>query len=314
MKKTIVTGGAGFIGSHLVEELVRRDYSVTVIDDLSSGSVDNLSSLLSENKIELVQETITNLSVLQKLFTGVDCVFHQAAIGSVPRSVAYPEIFHDVNITGTFNVLLAARDNNVSKVVYASSSSVYGDTPTLPKKEDMIPEPLSPYAVTKLTGEYYCKVFQKVYNLPTVCLRYFNVYGPRQNPHSQYAAAIPLFIKNCRENNPPVIFGDGEQTRDFTFVYDVVQANILAAESDAAGVYNVSQGERITINRLVEYIIEKTGADVRPVYTQERPGDILHSLAEISRAKTFGYQPEFDLQTGLERTIRYYDEELQQSE
>ena len=200
-------------------------------------------------------------------------------------------------------MLLAAKANGVKKVIYASSSSVYGDTPTLPKKEDMPPNPQSPYAVTKLAGEYYCQVFHRVYGLPTVCLRYFNVYGPRQDPNSQYAAVIPRFIQRVLNNQPPVIFGDGEQTRDFTFVRDVVEANILAAESDATGVFNIGRGERVSINELARLIVVLAGISVEPVHETPRPGDIRHSLADISKARQFGYNPGYDLEEGLRETI-----------
>jgi UDP-glucose 4-epimerase len=201
------------------------------------------------------------------------------------------------------NVLLAARDAGVKKVVYASSSSVYGDTPTLPKRKDMPPNPQSPYAVTKLAGEYYCQVFRQVYGLPTVCLRYFNVYGPRQDPNSQYAAVIPRFVHRAVNSKPPVIFGDGEQTRDFTFVKDTVEATILAAETDATGVCNIGRGERISINRLAELVIKLVGNSVEPAHEEPRPGDIKHSLADISRARQFGYNPRYDLEEGLRQTI-----------
>jgi UDP-glucose 4-epimerase len=206
-------------------------------------------------------------------------------------------------------VLLAARDNGVKKVIYASSSSVYGDTPTLPKKEDMSPNPQSPYAVTKLAGEYYCRVFHQVYGLPTVCLRYFNVYGPRQDPSSQYAAVIPIFIRKVLDNKPPIIFGDGEQTRDFTFVKDVVDVNILAAESDVTGVYNIGRGERLSINRLTKLVIRLVGNSVEPVHEEPRAGDVKHSLADISKARQFGYNPRYNLEEGLRETIRVMREE-----
>ena len=222
MGKVVVTGGAGFIGSHLAEELSKRGHKVAILDNLFTGKRENVEPLLKEGKVEFIQGSITDSPLLYKLFQDVSYVFHEAAIPSVPRSVENPQAAHEANITGTLNVLLAAKDTGVKKVIYASSSSVYGDTPTLPKKEDMPPNPLSPYAVTKLSGEYYCRVFHRVYGLPTVCLRYFNVYGPRQDPASQYAAVIPRFINRILENKPPIIFGDGEQTRDFTFVKDVV--------------------------------------------------------------------------------------------
>ena len=307
-KKVVVTGGAGFIGSCLAEELVKRGYYVTVLDDLSSGKIDNIEELISKKNVDFLQGSVTNFPLLSELFQNTQYVFHQAAIPSVPRSVDSPQFSNEANITGTLNVLLAARDNHVDKVIYASSSSVYGDTQTLPKRENMLPSPLSPYAVTKLAGEYYCRVFHQVYGLPTVCLRYFNVYGSRQDPNSQYAAVIPRFIKRSREGNPPVIFGDGEQTRDFTFVKDAVEANILAAQSDACGVFNISRGESITINQLAELIIELVGNRVEPIHQEPRPGDIRHSVADISKAKAFGYEPKYDLRTGLAETIRWFND------
>ncbi|MBA7527725.1 UDP-N-acetylglucosamine 4-epimerase [subsurface metagenome] len=308
MKKVIVTGGAGFIGSHLSEELARRDYHVVILDDLSTGKIENVELLLKKKNVEFIQGSVTDLPLLRKLFRGAYYVFHQAAIVSLPRSIENPQVCHEANTSGTLNMLLAARDRNVKKVVYASSSSVYGDTPTLPKRENMLPNPQSPYAVTKVAGEYYCSVFQQVYALPTVCLRYFNVYGPRQDPNSQYAAVIPRFIKRSREGNPPIIFGDGEQTRDFTFVKDTVEANTLAVESDACGVFNISRGESITINRLAKLIIELVGNEVEPIYQDPRPGDIRHSLADISKAKTFGYEPMYGLKDGLAETLRWFDD------
>ena len=303
MKRTVVTGGAGFIGSHLAEELASRGYYVVILDDLSTGRTENIEVLLQNKDVQFVQGSITNLPLLHKLFQGVESVFHQAAIPSVPRSIENPLLSHEVNVTGTLNVLLAARDNHIKKVIYASSSSVYGDTPTLPKREDMPPNPQSPYAVTKLAGEYYCRVFQEVYGLPTVCLRYFNVYGPRQDPNSQYAAVIPRFINRVSQGEPPVIYGDGEQTRDFTFVRDAVEANILAAESEATGVFNIGKGEKISINQLAELIISLAGSNLKPVHSEPRPGDIRHSLADISKAKAFGYTPRDDLEQGLRKLL-----------
>jgi UDP-glucose 4-epimerase len=307
----VITGGAGFIGSHLAEELLKRWCQVTIVDDLSTGKPENIKHLIepsshregSRNSAEFVHGSITDFALLKNVFQGIDNVFHQAAIPSVPRSVKDPQATHEVNITGTLNVLLAAKDNGVKKVIYASSSSIYGDTPTLPKKEDMSPNPQSPYAVTKLAGEYYCQVFNQVYGLPTVCLRYFNVYGPRQDPNSQYAAVIPKFIREVLDKRPPIIFGDGEQTRDFTFVKDVVEANILAAESHATGVYNIGGGERISINRLAELVIKLMGKSIEPIHGEPRPGDIKHSLADISKASQFGYNPKYNLEQGLRETI-----------
>ena len=314
----MVTGGAGFIGSHLAGELARRGYHVVILDDLSTGKKGNITALLSPtlhhpssithhtsrlSSVDFIEGSVTDLSLLQDVFRGADVVFHQAAVASVPRSIENPELTHRANLTGTLNVLLAGHDKDVKKVVYASSSSVYGDTPTLPTSEDMPPNPLSPYAVTKLAGEYYCQVFRQVYGLATVCLRYFNVYGPRQDPDSQYAAVVPRFIARVAAGQAPVIFGDGEQTRDFTFVADAVEANILAAESNATGVFNVGRGESTTINDLAEMLIGLMGKSVRPVHEGPRPGDPRHGLADISRATRLGYSPEYSLQRGLQETI-----------
>ena len=307
MKKVAVTGGAGFIGSHLAEELIRRGYYVTILDDLSTGKMDNIEGLLSNKNVDFIQGSVTDFPLLLELFQNTQYVFHQAAITSVPLSVDSPQFSHEANITGTLNVLLSARDNHVNKVIYASSCAVYGDTQTLPEREDMLPSPLSPYAVTKLAGEYYCWVFYQVYGLPTVCLRYFNVYGPRQDPSSAYAAVIPVFIKRTCEGNSPIVFGDGEQTRDFIFVKDAVEANILAAESDACGLFNISRGVSITINRLAELIVELVGNKVEPIHQGPRPGDIRHSLADVSKARAFGYEPKYDLKVGLAETIRWFN-------
>jgi UDP-glucose 4-epimerase len=304
--KVAVTGGAGFIGSHVAEELARRGYRVTIIDDLSTGKMENLETLSKNSNVEFIKGSVTDLAAMRKIFTGALFVFHLAALPSVHRSVEDPLAAHEVNATGTLNVLIAARDAGVKKVVYSSSSSVYGDTPKLPKREDMVPRPLSPYAVSKAAGESYCQVFEQVFNLPTASLRYFNVYGPRQDPNSQYAAVIPSFIKRTRAGEPPVIYGDGKQTRDFTFVKDVVTANILAAETGASGVYNIGRGERVTLNELARIVIKLSGRELTPVYEAERPGDIKHSLADISRAKGFGYHPEYDLAAGLKMVFEKF--------
>ena len=306
MKRIVVTGGAGFVGSHLTEELARRGYYVIILDDISTGKIENIELLLKKEAVEFIKGSITDLPLLRKLLQGVDYVFHQAAISSVLRSIENPQATHEVNATGTLNVLLAARDNGVRKVIYASSSSVYGDSPALPKIEDMAPNPQSPYAVAKLAGEFYCHVFHEVYGLPTVCLRYFNIYGPRQDPHSQYAAVIPKFIKRVSEKSPPIIFGDGEQTRDFTFIKDAVEANLLAAESNAAGIFNIGRGESISVNQLAGLTIKLMRNNVELIHTEPRPGDIRHSLADISRAKTFGYNPKYSLKEGLRETIRRF--------
>jgi len=310
MGKIVITGGAGFIGSHLAEELTRQGHHVIILDDLSTGKKENIEALLSKDNTEFIQGSITELPLLQKVFHGIHFVFHQAAVTSVTRSIKNPQPSHAVNATGTLNVLLAARENGVRKVIYASSSSVYGDTPTLPKKEDMPPNPQSPYAVSKLTGEYYCQVFQQVYALPTVCLRYFNVYGPRQDPDSPYAAVIPAFLRKLFQGDSPVIYGDGEQTRDFTFVKDVVAANILAAESKVTGIFNVGKGDRISINELAGLAIRLIGNSVEPIHKEPRPGDVRHSLADISQIKAFGYRPKFSLEEGLRETIRSFQDEI----
>jgi UDP-glucose 4-epimerase len=305
MSKVIVTGGAGFIGSNLAEKLADRGYRVVIVDNLTTGKMSNVETLLTGRRVEFIKGSITNLPFLKQVFTDSEYVFHQAAIPSVPRSIKNPRASHDANITGTLNVLLAARDKGVKKVVYASSSSVYGDTPVLPKVEDMPPSPQSPYAVMKLAGEQYCQVFQKIYGLSTVCLRYFNVYGPHQDPNSFYAAVVPLFINNCLAGRPPVIFGDGEQSRDFTFVKDVVEANILAAESTATGVFNIGSSRRVTINQLAQLAITLSGNKaIKAVYKEARLGDVIHSLADITRARTFGYQPRFSLEEGLQEVIK----------
>jgi len=301
-KRVAVTGGAGFIGSNLAEELATSN-NVIIIDDLSTGKKENIANLLQRDNVKFIQGSIVDLKLLKESFRGIDFVFHLAALPSVPRSIEDPRATNEVNITGTLNVLLAARDNNVNKVVYTSSSSVYGDTPTLPKSEDMPPNPQSPYALTKMVGEYYCRIFHQIYNLPTICLRYFNVYGPRQDPNSQYAAVIPRFIARVSQGKPPVIYGDGNQTRDFTYIKDAIQANLIAAEDSATGIFNIGRGERISINNLAKTILNIMGKDLQPVYEPPLPGDVRHSLADVSKARKIGYNPKYDLEAGLKQTI-----------
>ena len=302
--KVVVTGGAGFIGSNLAEELLKK-HEVTVIDNLSTGRIENLDQIM--NRINFIEGSITDLDLLKEAFSGSDTVFHQAAIPSVQRSVDNPIASNEANVEGTLKVLVAARDCGVRKVVYASSSSAYGDTPTLPKHEDMKPNPMSPYAISKLAGEYYCRVFSEVYGLKTASLRYFNVYGPRQNPESQYAAVIPRFITRVLANSPPVIYGDGKQTRDFTFVKDVVKANILAMESPAQGVFNIACAKRVSLNELAGKIMKITGIRIDPIYEEPRQGDVRDSLADITEARReLGYEPDFDLDSGLEETIKWF--------
>lgn len=306
MKKVVVTGGAGFIGSHLAEELGRRGYYVVILDDLSTGKLENISQPLKKDNAEFVRGSITDLPLLRKLFQGVEYVFHHAALARVPHSIDDPLSTNEVNIKGTLNVLLAARENRLSKVIYASSSSVYGEGASLPQREDAPPDPLSPYALTKLAGEYYCNIFRRIYGLSTVSLRYFNVYGSRQDPFSQYATAIPSFMSRICQNLSPIIFGDGEQSRDFTFVADVVGANILAAENNSEGVYNIGSGKGATINQLVEIILNLMQKSLAPIYQEPRPGDPRHTLADISKAKGFGYQPKWNLEAGLRKTIQEF--------
>jgi nucleoside-diphosphate-sugar epimerase len=308
MDRYLVTGGAGFIGSHLVEALLERGDDVVVLDDLSTGRRENLEPF--RDRIRMLEASITDPSACAAAMEGVRFVLHQAALGSVPRSVADPVRTHDVNLTGTLNVLAAARDAGVERVVYAASSSAYGNTEELPKHEGMVPRPLSPYAVTKLAGEEYGRAFHASYGLATVSLRYFNVFGPRQDPASQYAAVIPLFVTAAMEGRSPTIFGDGEQSRDFTYVANVVRANLRACAAPATAfgeVVNIGCGERITVNRLWENIRALVGAETAPEYLDPRPGDVRHSLASLDRAhRLLGYQPEVALEDGLRRTVEWF--------
>ncbi|MFA5212017.1 MAG: SDR family oxidoreductase [Methanoregula sp.] len=305
--KYIVTGGAGFIGSHIVEALANRGDEVVILDNLFSGKKKNIEPFLDGKRVSFVNGSVTDPEILRTAFSGADGIFHEGAIASVPRSIANPRATNDANVTGTLNVLIAARECSVKKIVFASSSSVYGNTLTLPKQEDMIPAPLSPYAVSKLTGEYYLRVFSEVYGLKTVSLRYFNVFGPRQDPKSEYAAVIPKFITSILAHTSPTIYGDGEQTRDFTYVKDVVQANIRAMESSAQGVYNVAYCQRINLKELATRIMAITGITVPLNFEASRAGDVKDSLADISRASVaFGYAPAYTVTTGLEETIAWY--------
>lgn len=308
-KKVIVTGGMGFIGSHLTEKLL-EDNEVTVIDNESTGKIENIKHLLNHENLTVIKDSIVDLN-LTDIFKGKDYVFHLAAIPSVPRSVKDPFSSNEANVTGTLNVLIAAKDAEIKKVIFSSSSSIYGDTPTLPKREDMPTNPMSPYAITKATGEMYCRVFQELYGLPTVSLRYFNVFGPRQDPNSQYAAVIPKFITAILSDESPVIYGDGEQSRDFTFVKHVIDANILSCESDKTGIFNIACGRRITVNELVDLINEILGKEIRLVYTDPRAGDIKHSLADIIKAKTFGYNPKGNFKEELIEVVKWFGETVQ---
>lgn len=303
----MVTGAAGFIGSNICQRLLDKGYRVVGIDNFKTGSGKNIEGLLENDGFSFTEVDINDLDSLNSIMEGVDYVLHQAAIPSVPRSVDDPITSNQTNINGTLNVLVAARDRNVRKLVFASSSSIYGDSETLPKHEDMVPNPLSPYALNKLAGEYYCKLFTELYGLKTACLRYFNVFGPRQNPDSEYAAVIPKFITSIMNDIPPVIYGDGEQTRDFTFVEDVADANINAMLSDAVGNFNIAGGRRVSLNQLVGIINELVGKDLEPTYESPRAGDVRHSLASVDKAKQgFGYEPRYTLEEGLRRTIEWF--------
>jgi UDP-glucose 4-epimerase len=302
--KYLVTGGAGFIGSHIAEALAGK-HEIVILDDLFSGKMQNISSF--KTSVHFVPGSITDLPLLKEICTGADGIFHEAAIASVPRSINNPLATNNANINGTLNVLVAAKECGVRKIVFASSSSVYGDTPTLPKREDMETCPLSPYAVSKHAGEQYMKVFANLYDLKTVSLRYFNVFGPRQDPNSDYAAVIPKFITRILHDQSPVIFGDGKQTRDFTYVKDVVQANCKAMESTAEGVYNIAYNQSIDLNSLAHLIMEILGKQVPVLYDKPRAGDVLNSLADITRAKNaFNYAPLYSVKTGLQETIPWY--------
>jgi len=305
--KVLVTGGAGFIGSHLVERLVQEDIEVRVLDNFSTGHLENLEGVIS--RIELVEGDICDYRTTHNVMHGVEVVFHEAALCSVPRSVKDPQKTNSINIGGTLNILVAARDAKVRRVVYASSSSVYGNTPALPKKESQTPTPDSPYAITKLTGELYCRTFWQLFGLETIALRYFNVFGPRQVQDSPYAAVIPKFLEALMHSKSPRIHGDGEQSRDFSYVDNVVEANLLAMKAkDGFGeTFNIACGERTTVVEVANQLTVLLGASVKPVYQEPRPGDVRHSLADITKARTFlGYQPGTNLATGLLRTVDWY--------
>jgi nucleoside-diphosphate-sugar epimerase len=301
----LVTGGAGFIGSTITRALVARGDEVRVFDSFFTGKDENLADLPD---VEVVRGDVRDLDALRLAMRGVERVMHQAAVPSVARSLNDPILTDAANIGGTLNVLIAARDTGVPRLVFASSSSVYGDTPTLPKVETMTPSPLSPYAVTKLTGEYYCKVFHRLYGLETVALRYFNVFGPHQDPASDYAAVIPLFISLMARGERPRIQGDGTQSRDFTYIDNVVHANLRAAEAPDVGgeVFNVAVGRRYTLLDLVTTLNAILGTNLEPVFVEPRPGDVKHSLADITKARALlGYDPPASFEEGLERTAAW---------
>jgi len=304
MSTYLVTGGAGFIGSHIVDALLAEGHRVRVLDNFSTGKRENVAHVLDQ--IELIEGDARDPEAVRRSVEGVQYVLHQAALPSVPRSIKDPLTTHEVNATGTLNVLIAARDAGVKRLVYASSSSVYGDTPELPKREDMTPRPKSPYAVSKLAGEHYCQAFGEAYGLETVCLRYFNVFGPRQDPNSQYAAAIPRFILALLNGGELRIYGDGEQTRDFTYVGNVVRANLLAATAPGAAgaVCNVACGQRTSLLTLIGMLSELTGKEPAPIFEPARPGDVRDSLADLTNAeRRFGYAAKVSLVHGLRETV-----------
>jgi len=307
----VVTGGGGFIGSHIVEELLRRNETVRVIDNFSTGKWENVEPF--EGGAEIIEADIAEGKKLLRFLKGADFVIHQAAIPSVPKSILDPVKSHHANVNGTLQLLNASREANVRRVVYASSSSVYGDSPTLPKHEGMMPNPLSPYGAQKLFAEIYCQVFSRAYGLETVSLRYFNVFGPRQDSTSQYSGVLALFIPAVLQSKRPTIYGDGLQSRDFTYVQNVVEANLLACTVPgvAGQVFNVACGDRITVNSMLQQINKITGKDIAPIYADPRPGDIKHSQADITRAKEhLGYQPKISFEEGLRNTIEWYRKNL----
>ncbi len=307
VKACVVTGGAGFIGSHLVRRLVKNGVKVKVVDNLTSGTLDNLEGI--EGPVDFIGGDIRDLDCLYSVFAGSQVVFHQAALTSVPASVENPVLTNEVNVPGTLNVLTAAKQCRVKRVVMASSSAVYGNSPVLPKSEEHILEPMSPYAISKHVGEMYSTFFSQSQGLETVCLRYFNVYGPKQNPNSEYAAVIPIFISQMLNGKTPVIYGDGHQSRDFVHVDDVVTANLLAASAEnvSGEVFNIAAGRSFNLNQLVDILNDTLGTQVIPEYQPERRGDVKHSSASIDKARrVLGYAPSINFEEGLRRTVEWY--------
>jgi len=307
MPRALVTGGAGFIGSHLVEGLLARGWQVRVLDNFATGHRENIRPLI--NEIDLLEGDICNLTTVRFAARNIDVIFHEAALPSVARSVANPLESNEVNIAGTLNVLLAARDNGVKRVVFAASSSAYGNQPTLPKVETMTPDPISPYAIAKFAGEMYARAFTNLYGLSTVALRYFNIFGPRQDPTTQYAGVIAKFISCALAGKPYPIFGDGEQSRDFTYVQNAIEANVLAAEAklDTSYVVNIAYGERATLNKITKTLNEITHQNLPTEFGPVRAGDVRDSLADLTLARrVLGYNPKIGLREGLERTLAWY--------
>ena len=302
----LVTGGAGFIGSHIAEELIKRGDEVIVLDNMYSGRAENIAV---NPKAVFVDGSILDTEILDSICTkyNIEGIFHLAAVASVQKSIENPALVHEVNVTGTLNVLEAARKHGVRKVVLSASAAAYGDNPVFPKREDMIPEPLSPYAVSKIASEMYCKIYAELYDIQTVSLRYFNVFGPRQDPNGEYAAVIPKFTEKICAGESPTVFGDGEQTRDFVFVKDVARANILAMDSDVCGLFNIGTGVQTSLNNLAKMIMDAAGISVSMKYEPARDGDVRYSVADISKAQTeLGYAPEWDLADGIKETVEYF--------
>jgi len=311
MERFLVTGGAGFIGSNICKKLISEGCFVRVVDNLLTGKKSNLTDII--DKVEFIEADMGDEEVAHSAMKDIDVVLHQGALPSVPLSVDNPAATHKHCVDATFTLLLAARDAGIKRFVYASSSSAYGDTPTLPKVETMPPQPLSPYAVGKLVGEYYCSVFHRVFGIETISLRYFNVFGPHQDPTSQYAAAIPAFVTAILKDKPPTVFGDGLQSRDFTYVDNVIEANLLAArvKHTTGEVLNIACGQAVTVNETIAIINELLGKDIKPKYEPPRPGDVKHSLADISLAKKIiGFRPKVQFKQGLQRAIDWYRENL----
>jgi nucleoside-diphosphate-sugar epimerase len=309
-KRYLITGGAGFIGSNIVRRLLSDGYEMRVLDNFATGSRENLKGL----DVELIEGDLTSYHMVQRAVKGAEYVLHQGALPSVPRSVRDPIATVNVNVMGTLNILTAAHEAGVKRVIYASSSSVYGDTSKLPKEESMLPQPKSPYAASKLAGEHLCRVFYETYGLETIILRYFNVFGPMQNPHSEYAAVIPKFITAALKGDPVTIFGDGQQLRDFTFVENVVQANLaaVAASKEALGqVFNIACGESFSLLQLLEILENILGKEIQTMFKEPQPGDVKHSLADIIRARQLlGYQPKIGFREGLQSTIEWFSDRI----
>ncbi len=313
MIRSLVTGGAGFIGSHMVQALLKKGHQVRVLDNFSTGKHENLAPV--RNLIELLEGDLANEKTVQQSVKEIDFIFHMGAMPSVTRSVEDPLLVHQSNVQGTLLLLLAAREAKVKRLVYSSSSSIYGDQPELPKKEEMKPDPLSPYALSKLTGEYYCSIFHSIYGVPTVSLRYFNVFGPRQDPNSLYSAVIPRFVTKLMSKSSPIIYGDGKQTRDFTFIEDVIQANLKASDAPSKALgkaFNIAGGKSCSLLELLSEIQKILGFTCQPTFEPARAGDVRDSLASIQKAKeAFEFNPTHTLQQGLEKTVVWFVENWQ---